>query len=58
MGVAFINKEEMFRAHMFDQLCHIKRYWLDVCEKGGRNITIDEAADEWVERFAASFTQH
>jgi len=58
MGVVFKTKDEVFRVHMFEQVCHIRRYWLDVCEKGGRNITIDEAASEWVEQFAASFTQH
>ncbi len=51
------HKNELFRAHMLEQVYQIHHYWLHVCKHDGRNISIDEAATEWIERFAAKFTR-
>ena len=38
--------------------CHqIERYRLDVLHKEGRELSRDEAALEWIERYAESFDQ-
>ncbi|MCB1704703.1 MAG: hypothetical protein KDI17_07565 [Halioglobus sp.] len=46
---------ELFRLRMESQCHHIKRYRLRVLRESGRLLTADEAAREWIERFAATF---
>jgi len=58
MGIAFNNKDEAFRARMVEQVCHIESYWRHAREHDGRNISIEEAASEWISRFAAEFPRH
>jgi len=58
MGIAFTNRDEAFRARMVEQVCLIESYWRHARENDGRNITIEEAANEWISRFAAEFPKH
>ncbi|MEM6582823.1 MAG: hypothetical protein AAF699_16195 [Pseudomonadota bacterium] len=49
--------EEGFAERMHAQCCEIRRYQQDVIRNEGRNISQDEAALEWIERFAEAFSQ-
>lgn len=55
MGVTFLDAEDAFRARMVEQLCHIEDYRLSVLRTEGRELGIDEAAAEWIEKYAAQF---
>lgn len=48
---------EAFRARMESQCHHIEQYRQKVLIESGRELTLDEAAVEWIERYAATF-QH
>jgi hypothetical protein len=55
LGVAFLDPEDAFRARMIEQICHIENYRNSVRESEGRELTIEGAAAEWIEKFAAQF---
>lgn len=55
VGVAFDDQEEAFKTRMVEQICHIEHYKREVYEKEGRELTGEEAAVEWIKRYAASF---
>jgi hypothetical protein len=55
MGVAFLGEDDAFRARMVEQVCAIERYRADVHVREGRALTRDEAAAEWITRFAGRF---
>lgn len=55
VGVAFDDQEEAFKTRMVEQICHIEHYKREVYEKEGRVLTGEEAAIEWIKRYAASF---
>lgn len=54
-SAAVLSGEEMFRLRMESQCHQIKRYRLKVLRERGRLLSADEAALEWIARFAASF---
>ncbi|MEM8561324.1 MAG: hypothetical protein AAGF57_03780 [Pseudomonadota bacterium] len=49
--------EDGFAERMHAQCCEIRRYQQDVMRNEGRSISQDEAALEWIERFAEAFAQ-
>ena len=49
------SAEEFFRLRMESQCNQIKRYRLKILRESGRLLSADEAAIEWIERFAATF---
>lgn len=55
LGVEFLNADDAFRARMVEQACYIERYRQDVRDTQGRTLTPEEAAAEWINRFAAAF---
>ncbi|SEH08845.1 PilZ domain-containing protein [Candidatus Venteria ishoeyi] len=54
VGVAFDNKHDVFQGRMIEQMCQIEIYRQKLAGEG-RDITTDEAAMEWISRYAASF---
>lgn len=54
IGVIFTDKDEAFRARMVQQVCHIESYWREAVDSG-RELTIEDAASEWIKRFATDF---
>jgi hypothetical protein len=54
VGVRFANDDEYFRMRMVEQVCQIEEYRQQLAE-AGREITSEEAAYEWITRFAADF---
>lgn len=57
IGIEFISKDSLFVARMVEQICHIEHYKREVAKNEGRELTGEEAAKEWIERYAASFPQ-
>jgi PilZ domain-containing protein len=55
VGVQFLDSEEAFRVRMVEQICHIESYRQDVAQREGRQLTAEEAALEWISRYASSF---
>ena len=55
MGVQFLEVSDAFRARMVEQVCHIEQYRMDVREQEGRDLSGQDAAREWIQKFAAGF---
>jgi len=55
LGVEFLDVEDAFRARMVEQVCHIEEYRRAVERDEGRTLTTEEAASEWIARYAAQF---
>jgi hypothetical protein len=55
LGVEFLNCEDAFRARMVEQVCHIETYRRDVGDTEGRLLSAEEAAREWIGKYAATF---
>ncbi len=58
VGIEFIvSKDKVFHLRMVEQLCHIEHYRNDVLNKEGRELSSEEAAREWIVKFADSFPE-
>lgn len=56
VGVEFIaSKDKLFLLRMVEQVCHIEHYRNELLHNEGREISIQEAATEWIEKHAESF---
>eukprot|EP01026_Neomeris_dumetosa_P060830 TRINITY_DN57399_c0_g1_i1.p1 TRINITY_DN57399_c0_g1~~TRINITY_DN57399_c0_g1_i1.p1 ORF type:complete len:176 (+),score=11.41 TRINITY_DN57399_c0_g1_i1:105-632(+) len=55
VGVAFSDQSTQFSVRMIEQICHIEHYRYEVLEAEGRDLSSEEAAKEWVEKYAADF---
>lgn len=53
-GTAASAEVDAFRRRMESQCMQIRAYRQAEC-RGGRKLSLDEAALEWIERYAASF---
>jgi len=58
VGIEFIvSKDQVFHLRMVEQICHIKRYRNEVLHNDGREISSEEAAMEWIEKYADNFPE-
>ena len=57
VGVAFIDAHDVFRARMVEQICHIENYRRQVRATENRDLAIEDAALEWIERCAEEFSE-
>lgn len=55
VGVEFLDEMDLFRARMVEQICHIEHYKKTLREDQGRQLTSQEAALEWISKFAGDF---
>jgi len=55
VGVEFLDQDILFRLRMVEQICHIEHYRRTVSESQGRALSSQEAALEWIERYAEAF---
>lgn len=55
IGIEFTHKEDVFLARMVEQVCHIEHYRNEILQKEGRELTSQEAAREWISKFAEIF---
>ena len=55
VGVRFADADALFSVRMVEQLCHIEQYRKEVLREEGRQLSSEEAASEWIDRFAGNF---
>ncbi len=55
VGIQFSDQSTRFSVRMVEQICHIEHYRAQVKNDEARDLTSEEAAKEWVEKFAADF---
>ena len=55
VGVEFLDKHDMFRARMVEQVCHIEQYKQKMLKTEGRELSGEEAALEWIQKYASQF---
>ncbi|KON82412.1 PilZ domain-containing protein [Azoarcus sp. PA01] len=57
LGVQFLDADEAYRTRMVEQVCHIEEYRRSVQRLEGRELSAEEAAFEWIGRFAGQFPE-
>ena len=55
VGVQFGDPDKEFAVRMVQQICHIEDYKKRVLDDEGRIISSEEAALEWIEKYADEF---
>jgi hypothetical protein len=55
VGVEFLDSRTAFQSRMVQQVCSIENYRQEVQEREGRTLTSQEAASEWVTKYAGRF---
>lgn len=55
IGVAFDDGSTQFGVRMIEQICHIEQYRQLVLDQEGRHLSSEDAAKEWVDKYAADF---
>jgi hypothetical protein len=54
IGLMFLDEETAFRVRMVEQICQIEKYRKQLLA-GGKSASFQDAASEWIEKYAASF---
>ena len=57
VGVQFLDAAEACQVRMVEQVCPIESYRRDVEQREGRQLTAEEAAEEWISRHASSLIE-
>ena len=57
VGVELLDSDDVFRTRMIEQLCHIEHYKQMVLRTQGRQLSGQQAALEWITKFAEQFPQ-
>jgi hypothetical protein len=55
VGVEFLDAGDAFGARMVQQVCSIENYRKQVLVETGRELTSQEAAEEWIQLYAGRF---
>ncbi len=55
VGIRFTDREEAFKSRMVQQVCQIEHYKNLIFEREGRVLDGNQAAREWIDKFAARF---
>lgn len=55
LGIEYQGQEDVYRLRMVEQICHIEHYRKEIQIREGRNISSEEAAREWIVKFADGF---
>ena len=55
VGVEFRDLHAGFGLRMVEQVCHIEQYKKDVLKNEGRELSGEEAAVEWITKYAKDF---
>lgn len=55
VGVRFKDVDEAFGFRMVEQVCHIEHYRKEVLDSEGRSLSGEEAAMEWIQKYAQEF---
>ena len=57
IGIEFHDESIHFTLRMVEQLCHIEQYKQKVLRDEGRELSNEEAAAEWISKYAGQFPQ-
>ncbi len=57
IGIQFIEACDAFQCRMIEQICHIEQYRKDVKSREGRVLNSQEAATEWILKYASNFPE-
>ncbi len=55
IGVEFMDAGDFYTVRMVEQVCHIEHYKGQELEEQGRELTCQQAAEEWIKKYAADF---
>jgi hypothetical protein len=55
IGVEFLDPDDSNRTRIVEQICYIKQYKKDIFEQEGRNLSDEQAAVEWIRKYAKQF---
>lgn len=55
IGLRFSDEDVAYSLRMIEQVCHIEHYRGEVLRNEGRKLSSEEAATEWIKKYAASF---
>ncbi len=55
IGIEYRGEEDVYRLRMVEQICHIEHYRNEIQIREGRNISSEQAAREWIAKFADGF---
>lgn len=55
-GMKFLDEQTHFRARLVEQICYIEAYHKRELQKG-RELSLGQAAREWVEQYADTFPE-
>ena len=55
LGIEFRGEKDVYRLRMVEQICHIEHYRKEMLVREGRNISSEQAAREWIVKFADEF---
>lgn len=55
VGAQFLDASDAFRARMVEQVATIEKYRKDVLEREGRELSAQDAAAEWIGKYAGKF---
>lgn len=57
LGIEFSRQDDVFRVKMVEQLCQIEAYRREIRACDGRELDGEQAAREWIKRFADDFNR-
>ena len=57
IGIEFEKSRDTYRMRMIEQICHIEHYRKEVERQEGRRLSSQDAADEWISRYAGDFPE-
>jgi len=55
IGIEFEKSRDAFRLRMIEQICHIEHYRKEIARLEGRELNPQEAAKEWISKYAGEF---
>lgn len=55
VGLHFLEPNDAFKVRMVAQICHIEEYRKSTLAREGRHLTVEQAAREWIEKYADTF---
>ncbi len=55
IGIEFEKSKDVYRLRMIEQICHIEHYRKEIARVEGRELNAQEAAKEWITKYAGDF---
>ena len=55
IGIEFERSRDVYRLRMIEQICHIEHYRNEIARVEGRKLSPQEAAREWISKYAGDF---